>query len=130
MADLKVPPHSVEAEKSVLGSVMVEKNALLKIADLLQPEDFYYETHASIYTGIQELFAKRSPIDILTVKTWLKDNGKLDEVGGQTYLEEMCNEVLTASHVFQYALIVKQKSTLRKLITSGGNITALAYKEE
>ena len=130
MPDLKVPPHSVEAEKSVLGSVMVEKNALIKIADLIQAEDFYYETHGSIYTGMLELFAKRAPIDILTVKTWLKDNGKLDEVGGQSYLEELCNEVLTASHVFQYALIVKQKSTLRKLITSGANITALGYHEE
>lgn len=130
MPDLKVPPHSVEAEKSVLGSVMVEKNALLKIADLLQPEDFYYETHATIYTGMLELFAKRSPIDILTVKTWLKDNSKLDEVGGQSYLEELCNEVLTASHVFQYAMIVKQKSTLRKLITAGGEIASLGYKEE
>ena len=130
MADLKVPPHSIEAEKSVLGSVMVEKNALLKITDVVQPEDFYYETHSTIYTGILELFAKRSPIDILTVKTWLKDNGKLDEVGGQSYLEEMCNEVLTASHVYQYAIIVKQKSTLRKLITSGANIAALGYKEE
>lgn len=131
MADsLRVPPHSLEAEKSVLGSVMVEKNAILKIADLLNPEDFYYDTHATIYTGMMELFAKRSPIDILTVKSWLKDNGKIEEVGGQTYLEELCNEVLTASHVYQYALIVKQKSTLRKLITSGGVITALGYKEE
>ena len=131
MADsLRVPPHSLEAEKSVLGSVMVEKNAVLKIADLLNPEDFYYDTHGIIYTGMMELFAKRSPIDILTVKNWLKDNGKMEEVGGQTYLEELCNEVLTASHVYQYALIVKQKSTLRKLITSGGVITALGYKEE
>ncbi|MFA5792720.1 MAG: replicative DNA helicase [Candidatus Gracilibacteria bacterium] len=130
MADIHIPPHSIEAEKSVLGSVMIEKNAILKIADLLYPEDFYYDTHASIYTGMLELFAKRSPIDLLTVGTWLKDNGKLDEVGGQTYLEELCNEVLTASHVHQYALIVKQKSTLRKLISSGGNIAALGYKEE
>ncbi len=128
--DLRIPPHSLEAEKSVLGSVMVEKNAILKIADLIYPEDFYYDVHGIIYGGMLELFAKRSPIDLLTMNTWLKDNGKLEEVGGQTYLEELCNEVLTASHVFQYATIVKSKSTLRKLISSGGNIAALGYKEE
>lgn len=128
--DIHIPPHSLEAEKSVLGSVMVEKNALIKIADFLRPEDFYYDTHGIIFSGILELFAKRSPIDILTVQTWLKDNHHLEEVGGQTYLEQMCNEVLTASHVYQYAMIVKQKSTLRKLITSGSNITAMGYKEE
>lgn len=114
----------------MLGSVMVEKNAILKIADFLFPEDFYYETHNIIYTGILELFAKRSPIDILTVSNWLTDNGKLEEVGGRAYLEELCNEVLTASHVHEYALIVKQKSTLRKLISAGGGIAALGFKEE
>lgn len=128
--ELRIPPHSIEAEKSVLGSVMVEKNAILKIADFLQSDDFYYDVHGIIYTGILELFAKRSPIDLLTVKTWLKDNGHLDAIGGQSYLEELCNEVLTASHVYQHALIVKQKSTLRKLISAGSAIAALGYKEE
>lgn len=127
---LRIPPHNLEAEKSVIGSIMIEKNALLKIADLIYPEDFYYDVHGIIYSGMLELFAKRSPIDLLTVQNWLKDNGKLDEVGGQTYLEELCNEVLTASHVYQYALIVKQKSTLRKLITAGTNVASLGYKEE
>lgn len=126
----KVPPHSLEAEKSVLGSVMIEKNAFVKIADMLAPEDFYYDTHATIYRAMLELFAKRSPLDMLTVATALKDNGKLEEIGGNTYLQELCNEVLTASHVYQYALIVKQKSTLRKLITAGSNITAFGYKED
>ena len=128
--DLRVPPHSLEAEKSVLGSVMVEKNAILKIADLLAAEDFYYDVNGIIYAGMLELFTKRSPIDLLTVRTWLKDNSKLEEVGGQTYLEELCNEVLTASHVYQYATIVKSKSTLRKLISSGSNIAGLGYREE
>lgn len=128
--ELRVPPHSIEAEKSVLGSVMIEKNAILKIADFLHPEDFYYDINGIIFTGILDLFAKRSPLDLLTVKTWLKDNGKLEEIGGQTYLEEVCNEVLTASHVYQYAMIVKQKSTLRKLATCGTNIAGLGYKEE
>ncbi|MEK9166966.1 MAG: replicative DNA helicase [Patescibacteria group bacterium] len=131
MADhVRVPPHSLEAEKSVLGSIMIEKNAIIKVADMLAPEDFYYDINAIIYTAIEELFAKRSPIDILTITNWLKDNGKLDIVGGQSYLREVCDEVLTASHVFQYAIIVKQKSTLRKLISSGSAITGLGYQED
>jgi replicative DNA helicase len=125
----RVPPHNLDAEKSVLGSVMIEKNAFIKIADLLAPEDFYYETHALIYKAMQELFTKRSPLDMLTVSAWLKDNNKLEEVGGNTYLQELCNEVLTASHIYQYGLIVKQKSTLRKLATAGSNIAALGFNE-
>lgn len=128
--EVRVPPHNIEAERSVLGSIMLEKNAIVKIADMLQPEDFYYDTHALIYKGMSELFSKRSPLDILTVGTWLKDNGHLDEVGGQSYLEDLTNDVLTASHVYQYALIVKQKSTLRKLITAGSNIAAYGYVED
>ncbi len=127
---VKVPPHSLEAEKSVLGSVMIEKNAIVKIADMLQPDDFYYDTHGIIYMAMMELFNKRSPIDILTVTTWLRDNDKLDLVGGQSYLTEACDEVLTSSHIFQYAMIVKQKSTLRKLISTGAVITSLGYKED
>ncbi len=114
----------------MLGSIMIEKNAIIKVADMLAPEDFYYDINAIIYTAIEELFAKRSPIDILTITNWLKDNGKLDIVGGQSYLREVCDEVLTASHVFQYAIIVKQKSTLRKLISSGSAITGLGYQED
>lgn len=127
---VKVPPHSLEAEKSVLGSVMIEKNAIVKIADMLSPEDFYYDIHGIIYTAMEELFGKRSPIDVITVTTWLRDNGKLDVIGGQSYLTELCDEVLTSSHIFQYALIVKQKSTLRNLISTGAVITSLGYKED
>ncbi len=125
-----VPPQNLEAERSVLGSIMIEKNAVVKVADLLEPEDFYFDVHGLIYKGMQDLFAKRSPIDVLTVSAWLKDQGKLEEIGGETYLKELCNEVLTASHVFQYALLVKQKSTLRKLITAGSNIAAIGQKED
>ena len=109
---------------------MIEKNAIVSIADSLQAEDFYFDTHAIIYGGMMELFAKRSPIDVLTMTSWLRDNGKLETVGGQTYLQELCNVVLTASHVYQYGMLVKQKSTLRKLITAGGAITTLGFKED
>lgn len=128
--DIRVPPHNADAERSVIGSLMIEKNAIIKVADLLQAEDFYYDTHAMIYSSIMELFSKRSPIDVLTVTAALKDQKQLETVGGQTYLKELCNQVLTATHVYQYALIVKEKSTLRKLITAGSEITGLGYKED
>ena len=108
---------------------MIEKNAIVQIADLVGPEDFYFDTHALIYKTMLDLFARRSPIDLLTVSSALKDQGHFDTIGGQSYLEELCREVLTASHIYQYALITKQKSTLRKLGTAGANISALGYVE-
>ncbi len=131
MADsVKVPPYNVAAERAVLGSIMIEKNAIIKVADFLQAEDFYYDSHGIIYKGMIDLFGKRGPLDVLTVSAWLKDQGELDRVGGENYLKEMTDEVLTASHVFQYAMLVKQKSTLRKLITAGSNITAIGFRED
>lgn len=128
--DIRIPPHNLAAEKSVLGSVMIEKNAVVKIADLITPDDFYFDTHALIFKVMLDLFARRSPIDILTVGSALRDMGHFDTIGGQGYLEELCHEVLTSSHIYQYALIVKQKSTLRKLGVAGASIAALGYKED
>ncbi|HAU39381.1 TPA: replicative DNA helicase [Candidatus Peregrinibacteria bacterium] len=130
MADLsKIPPHNIEAEKSVLGSILLDKDSIIKVADMLEPDDFYYDNHKAIYKAILELFAKRIPIDILTLSTYLKDNSLLDIIGGNVYLTEMVNEVITVSHIVQYAVIVKQKSTLRKLIKSGQEISALGFDE-
>ncbi|OIP80910.1 replicative DNA helicase [Candidatus Peregrinibacteria bacterium CG22_combo_CG10-13_8_21_14_all_44_10] len=127
--DLKVPPHNLEAEKSVLGSLLLDKDAIIKIADMIDVEDFYYDNHRTIYNGVLELFSKRSPIDILMLSNYLRENNELDKVGGNAYLTELINEVVTASHIVQYAVIVKQKSTLRKLIKAGQEITTLGFKE-
>jgi replicative DNA helicase len=124
-----VPPHSEEAEKSTLGSLMIDKDAIIKVADLLTPEDFYLKSHEHIYAAIVELFEKRSPIDILTLTTLLEDKNQLQAVGGSSYLAELANTVPTATHVFQYSIIVKQKATLRRLLKAGQNITALGYEE-
>ena len=126
----KIPPHSLEAERSVLGSLLLDKDAVIQIVDLLIPEDFYDPINGEIYRSIIELFNKRSPIDLLTLSNDLKEKGKLEMVGSEPYLAELTNEVPTASHAFQYGLIVKRKSTLRKLIRAGSDITALGYKEE
>ncbi|MBU1992457.1 replicative DNA helicase [Patescibacteria group bacterium] len=128
--NLKVPPHSLEAEKSTLGALLIDKDAIIKIVDLLRPEDFYHDVHAIIYEGVCDLYDKRSPIDMVTLTNYLEDKKKLKEIGGASYLAEIANAVPTATHIFQYASIVKQKSTLRKLIKSGHNIAAFGYDEE
>ena len=115
----KIPPHSIEAEKSVLGSLLIDKNAIIKIADLINPDDFYHDANGIIYEGIFSLFHKRVPLDLLTLADTLEKNDKLDLVGGRVYLAELTEEVPTSSHVLQYASIVKEKSTLRKLIRAG-----------
>lgn len=124
-----VPPHSLEAEKSTLGALLIDKDAIIKIADVLHPEDFYHEKHAMIFRSIFELFEKRNPIDVLTLTSMLEDKKELDQIGGASYLAELASEVPTASHIFQYATIVKQKAILRKLLKAGDTIVSLGYKE-
>lgn len=125
----KIPPQSQEAEKATLGSILLDKEGLIKIADFLKPEDFYYDQHTIIYQAILDLFAKRMPIDLKILSTFLEDHGKLDTIGGASYLAELTLEVPTATHILQYALIVKHKSTLRKLIAAGDRIVGLGYDE-
>lgn len=127
---LTVPPHSIEAEKSTLGALLIDKDAILKVAEFLRPEDFYHQVHAMIYEAISELYDKRVPVDLVTLTNYLEDRNTLTEIGGASYLAELANEVPTATHVFQYAMIVKQKSTLRRLIKTGHDIAALGFDEE
>ncbi len=125
----KIPPQSQEAEKATIGSILLDKEAIIKIADFLKPDDFYFEQHNTIYQAMLDLFSKRMPIDVKILATFLEDHGKLDAAGGASYLAELTLEVPTATHVLQYALIVKHKSTLRRLITAGDRITSLGYEE-
>lgn len=125
----KIPPQSQEAEKATLGSLLLDKEALIKVADFLKPEDFYYDQNSIIYQAMLDLFSKRMPVDIRILVSFLEDHGKLDLAGGASYIAELTLEVPTASHVLQYALIVKHKSTLRKLIAAGDRIMALGYDE-
>ncbi|HMR01030.1 MAG TPA: replicative DNA helicase, partial [Candidatus Gracilibacteria bacterium] len=129
-AQLRVPPHSLEAERSTLGSLLIDKEAINKIADLLTPDDFYHESHSIVYEAMFELYDKRSPIDLLTLTNKLEEKKLLDSIGGASYLASLANEVPTASHVYQYALIVKHRSTLRRLLRAGADITALGYDEQ
>lgn len=125
-----VPPHSVEAEKSTLGSVLIDKDAISKISDFIKGEDFYHDAHRLIYEAMSDLYDKRTPIDLVTLTNILEERKELKIIGGASYLALLANEVPTATHIFQYATIVKQKSILRKLILAGDAIKGLGYMEE
>jgi replicative DNA helicase len=127
MATVKVPPHNTEAEESVLGSLMIQADAIVKVADILIPRDFYAPAHAKIYEAILSLYEAHQPIDILSATSRLRENGMLENVGGSTYLTKLVNSVPTASHVDHYAKIVKEKKILRDLVSAAGEITEQAF---
>lgn len=125
----QLPPHNTDAEASLLGAVLIDIDALIKIADAITPEDFYDERHKQIYIAIQQLYDKRSAIDVLTLSDQLKNNGYLESIGGNSYLTELTNYVPTAAHVENYADIVAQKALRRRLIAAGDEITQFSYDE-
>ena len=125
----KIPPQNIEAEKSLLGSLMLDKNAIVKVVDFLQPRDFYRGIHHEIYSVMQNLFERSEPIDLLSVSAGLKEKEKLTEIGGSAYLTELINEVPTATHVLNYAKIVQKKRILRDMIEASYDIGLMGYKE-
>ncbi len=126
----KIPPQNLEAEKSLLGSILIDKESMIKIADMVDIEDFYKTAHALIFEIMLELYSKSEPIDVLTVSNRLAEKGQLEQVGGRSYLVELSNSTPTASHIQQYAKIIKRKSTLRRLLQSAHEISKLGYKED
>jgi replicative DNA helicase len=124
---VKVPPHNDEAEQSVLGSLLIDKNSINHVADLLTPDDFYTPAHETIYRYILDLFERRKPIDVMTVTNALKEKNLLKDVGGSGYLADLTNQVTTSSHVDHYAQIVKEKRVLRDLIRASAEITEGAF---
>jgi replicative DNA helicase len=118
----KLPPQDLDAERSVLGSVMLDKNAISKVADVLSPQDFYAPAHQKIFSAILELFSKTQPIDILSVANVLTSRQELDGVGGSSYLGDLINSVPSASHVAHYAKLVREKRVLRDLISVAADI--------
>lgn len=127
--NLIVPPHNLEAERSAIGSLFIDKDAIVKISDFLSSDDFYHDAHRIIYDAIMTLYDKRVPVDMVTLSSFLEDSNQIQLIGGASYLVELANEVPTATHIFQYATIVKQKAILRKLIKAGDIIKGLGYKE-
>jgi len=127
--NLKVPPQNIEAERSVLGSLMLDKDAIIRVANLIRVGDFYKDDHNLIYEAMVELYEKREPIDVLSLSNRLEEKNQLDKVGGSSYLTSLVNSVPSSSNVEHYAKVVQKKSTLRKLITASSEITEMGYKE-
>lgn len=125
----KIPPQSLEMEQSLLGALLIDKDAIIKIADIVHPDDFYKEAHRQIFEAIQELYDKREPIDLLSLGAKLEEKKILEQVGGRTYISRLVNMVPTSSHILHYAKVVQNKSTLRRLIRAAGEITELGFKE-
>lgn len=125
----KIPPQNIEAEKALLASLMLDKEGIIKIVDLIKPEDFYKDTHTKIYQTMLELFDRHEPIDIMTIKHRLDEKKQLDEIGGAGYLSEIVETVTTPSHLMHYAKTVRQKKVLRDLIRISDEIGSLGYKE-
>src|SRR3989344_3725288 len=125
----RLPPQDIEAEQSVLGSLLIDTDAIIKIADIISAEDFYRKSHEMIFKAILELYQKNEPIDLLTASSRLKEKQELKEIGGMSYLTTLMNFVPTASNVVHYAKIVNQKRVLRDLISASGEISALAWEE-
>lgn len=125
----KLPPQNIEAEQSVLGSLLIDKNAIIKVADIIKPEDFYKDIHKIIFEAMLELYEKREPIDVLSLSNILEEKNQLELIGGRSYLATLANSVPTSAHIINYAQIVQKKSTLRRLIQAAGEINLLGYQE-
>ncbi len=126
----RLPPQNTEAEQSVLGCLMLDKDAIVKIADIIRSDDFYDFRHKLIYETALELFEKNISIDILTVANRLEEKKLLEKITGSSYLTQLVNAVPSAAHITHYASIVRRKGTLRKLITAASEITNIAFKED
>jgi replicative DNA helicase len=124
---LKLPPQNLEAEQAVLGSILIDKNAIYRVADLLAAPDFYSPAHGTIFEAIMILQSKQQPVDVMTVGNLLREKDYLKNVGGASYLAELTNMVTTASHVAHYAEIVKKNKILRDLIRASSEITEEAF---
>jgi replicative DNA helicase len=130
MADkVRVPPSSLEAEQSVLGSALIDKDAVAEISQILKTDHFYQDKHGLIFAAILELYENREPIDVVTVSEKLKATKSLKKIGGVGYLTELVNQVPTSAHAENYAKIVKNLYTKRELISQAARIVEDSFDE-
>ncbi len=125
----KLPPQNIEAEQSVLGCLLIDKNAILKVVDFLQAKDFYKPDHQEIYQAMFELFERSEPIDLLSISSRLKEKGLLEQIGGSAYLTDLVNTVPTAAHTLSYGQMVQRKRILRDLIDASHDLNQMGYNE-
>lgn len=125
----KVPPHDIEAEQAVIGSMLTDKDSVISALEILKPEDFYREDNKVIFGAIVNLYNKAEPIDIITLKSELVSLGKFEQIGGLEYLAELPDKVPTTANVEKYIKIVEEKSMMRNLIKTANELVNLGYDE-
>lgn len=124
-----IPPQNLEAEESILSAILIDNNALLEVIDVLTPDDFYKSAHQKIFSAITELFTKNEPVDLVTLSNILKEQGRLEEIGGATYLARIVDSVPLAVNAQHYARIVHDKACLRRLIEKSNEITKRCFED-
>ncbi len=128
-AAVRVPPQNIEAEIATLGALMIDGKAIIKIIDVLRPEDFYRPQHQVIFASALELFSRSQPIDVISMSSRLREQNKLEAIGGTAYLADLVNASPSSSHVVYHAEIVRKKRILRDLIQASADIAELGYRE-
>lgn len=129
MSHERIPPQNTEAEQSLLGAILIDKNAMVRVADLMRTDDFYKQAHSDIFGTMKELADKREPIDLLSLANRLDEKDRLEAAGGRAYLMQLTNTVPTAANIMHYADIVQRKATLRRLLSAGSEIAGMAFEE-
>lgn len=130
MSDPKIPPQNLEAEESVLGALLIDKDAVIKVADSLKPEHFYHDANGEIYRAILRLYEKRQPADLVTVSNELKQRKLLKKIGGSPYLSRLVDRVPTSGHIEHYAEIVRQQAVRRSLLMFCGDLSEMCFEGE
>jgi len=126
----KIPPHSIEAEQSVLGAMLLDREAIISASEIVRAEDFYKDTHKEIFEAMEELFEKGEPVDLITLEEQLKQRGTLEGVGGVEYLTDLSSSVPSIANVHHYAKIIQEKSLLRKLIKVCDQVADKSYESK
>lgn len=125
----RMPPHNIQAEQAVLGSMLLDKNAIIKAIEILRPDSFYKEAHCFICEAVMQLFDQGEPVDIVTTTNHLTKAGKLEASGGAVYISDLLNSVPTAANIEYHAKIVEEKAILRRLIAAGTEMVSEAFEE-
>lgn len=129
MSESRLPPQSLDAESSVISAILIDPDAIVKVADILVPESFYDKNHQAIYEAMMALYTKNQPIDVVTLTEYLRKHKKLSAIGGAAKLAELSSVVSTAANVVHYANLVADAFTKRKLISLSSEISAQAFDD-
>src|SRR3989338_9325006 len=128
-SNLRIPPQSIESEQAVLGSIMLRKDAMHEVEDMVTPDSFYVEKHKIIFRAMLDLSLKNEPIDMLSLSTKLIEQKALENIGGNQYLAEILNVVPSSTNIKHYAEIVQKKYILRSLIEAADYVSELGFEE-